>query len=150
MMLDLSVERRDGEYVLIADAEQWRSLWRRHSGFKGGPRRERGGATRSAAALPEVDFESCAVLAIFQGSGWNSDGVELVSATVADGRALLRFDDRSYQTSGPDGGGVRVTAFGIFVLPRSMSEIVLEENVQGLIGRPPKWKLRARFDVPRR
>ena len=48
----------------------------------------------------------------------------------------VRFDHKSYQTSGPDGGGERVQPFGMFVIPRTDKPIVLEENTQGLIGKP--------------
>jgi hypothetical protein len=58
---------------------------------------------------------------------------------------VVRFDHKSYQTAGPGGGGERVTPFGFFVMPRTAAPIVLEENVQSLIGKPPEWKERARL-----
>ena len=57
----------------------------------------------------------------------------------------IRFDDKSYQTEGPNGGGKRVSPFGFFVLPRTELPIVLQQNVQSLIGEPPQWQERARL-----
>ena len=80
-------------------------------------------------------------IAIFLGKTWNSRGV---SATVSedDERVRVRFDSISYQTIG---GADHVTPYGVLVIPRSAKEVVLEENVQGLIGGEPVWKVRARF-----
>jgi len=35
---------------------------------------------------------------------------------------------------------------GFFVIPRTDRSIVLEEDVQNLLGKPPVWKERARFE----
>ncbi|MGQ0613093.1 MAG: hypothetical protein ACT4PV_05075 [Planctomycetaceae bacterium] len=40
---------------------------------------------------------------------------------------------------------MRATAYGFCVLPRSEKVLVVEEDVQGIIGASPKWKERARF-----
>lgn len=77
------------------------------------------------------------VLAIFRGRGWNSAGVRAISIVEEQGRIVFRFHDKSYQTDGPDGRGKQGTAYAFFVIPRSTKAVVLEENVQGLIGKPP-------------
>ena len=46
----------------------------------------------------------------------------------------VRFDDISFQTEGRDGGAVHVTPYAFIVLPRSKKPVVLEENVQNLLG----------------
>ena len=107
--------------------------------------------------VPTIDFDRCMVIAVFRGAGWNSSGISAVSISDTD-RVVFRFDDRSYQTSSDfttdgklnvdtddDRGGNKVTPFGIFVVPRSEKELVLENNVQNLKGRPPVWKEVARF-----
>jgi hypothetical protein len=118
------------EYHRITDPASWETLWNRHD---------------TSARSPEVDFASNMVVAIFQGKGWNSDGVYCVSAWEDDATLRVRYDERSYQTAGPDGGGVRVSSCGFIVLPKSAKTLVLEENVQGLIGGAPVWKERARL-----
>ena len=130
-------------YRKVIAFEDWADLWIEHTGAK----RHKGKYNwfYNEAGVPFVDFERCMVIAVFQGEGWNSAGVRVVTITEEEDHILLRFDDQSYQTMGPDGGGQRVTPFGIFVLPRSKKPVVLEENVQGLIGKPPKWKERAKL-----
>ena len=95
--------------------------------------------------VPTVNFDECMVVAVFQGEGWNSAGVVVHSIEEDEHRVTLRFDDRAYQTAGPDGGARRVSAYGFFVLPRSDKLLVLEENVQNVIGQPPVWRERARI-----
>ncbi len=112
-------------HLRIGSAEEFAGLWKRHS----------------EAKAPDVDFKDSMVIAIFQGKGWNSGGVS-AEAQEDDAQIVVRYNDLSYQTMG---GGNEVTAWGIFVLPRSTKAVIVEDNVQGLIGHPPVWKERARF-----
>jgi Tol biopolymer transport system component len=113
------------EYHLVKTKEDWEKLWNRHTSDK---------------PIPEIDFTKEMCIGIFQGKRFNSDGVTATISEEKD-RILVRFDDISFQTVsiGSGGGGVRVTAFGIFVLPHSTKQVVLEENTQRLIGEPPIW-----------
>lgn len=120
------------EYRLISSHSEWDALWHRHSGKLETSEKQRGF---------RVDFKAYRVIAIFQGKGWNSRGV-VGTLHETDGGLRLRFDELTYQTFGPDGGGVRVAAYGFFVVPKSFDRVVLEENVQGIIGDPPVWKPR--------
>jgi hypothetical protein len=129
----------------ITTPEAWTALWLSHRGKEA----KGHSAYYNEAGVPDVDFERCMVVAIFQGEAWNSAGVRVVSITDDGARLTLRYDDRSYQTAGPNGGGERVTAFGLFVLPRSAMELVVEEDVQGLKGRPDRYRERARFPALR-
>jgi len=98
-----------------------------------------------------VNFDKCMVVAIFQGKSWNSNGVTCYSVQDQGDTVLFRFDEDTYQTMsaepGGNGGGVNVTAYGIFVLPRTTKPLIIEENVQNVIGQPPNWKERAKFDA---
>jgi hypothetical protein len=129
----------------ITTPEAWTALWLRHRGREA----KSHSAYYNEAGVPDIDFERCMVVAIFQGEAWNSAGVKVLSVTEDEARLLLQYDDRSYQTAGPNGGGVRVTAFGFFVLPKSTRELVVEENLQGLKGRPDRYRERARFPALR-
>ncbi len=117
---------RTKEIVSARSFDELADLWRRHAPGK---------------AAPDVDFTKEWVLGIFQGQGWNSVGVELVEILEQQGgeghRHIVRYDERMYQT---EGGGDRVTAFGIFVLNSVEDLIVVEENVQSLIGEPSLWQ----------
>ena len=85
------------------------------------------------------------VIAVFQGSGWNSAGLNAVAVLEDKEGIVLRFRDKFYQTMGPgpDGGGQQTTVYGFFVLSRSGKTVVLEEDVQNIKGQPPVWKKRA-------
>jgi hypothetical protein len=45
----------------------------------------------------------------------------------------------------PNGGGRPVTAYGFFVLPKADKTVILEENIQNLLGNPPAWQERIRW-----
>ena len=147
-------------YHRLTDVEEFQGLYMRHLGHKA----EEFDDYYNTHGVPIVNFERCMVIAILQGDSFNSAGVYVHSVEEDDERILVRFDDRSYQTSGGfredralvegvpdpdklgDGGRQQVRAWGMFVLPRSAKAVVLEENVQGIIGQPPEWKERERFD----
>lgn len=132
------------EIVRARTSSQWLAIWERHTGQ---PAR-RDHVQRSL--IPEIDFERCMVLAIFQGKGFNSSGVILSSIEEQAGQIIVRFDERTYQVALVPGSAPRelppVYAYGIFVLPRSDKEIVVQENVQGLKDAPDKWRERARLN----
>jgi hypothetical protein len=127
-------------YLRIATHDAWTKLWLRHVGQ---PPVERYDEYYNPAARPLVDFDKCQVLAILQGKRWNSAGVKVVSAVEEETVVRVRFDDKSFQTMG---GAEAVTAYGIFVMPKTTKPILLEENIQGLIGGDPIWKERARLE----
>ena len=118
-------------YHRITSATEWVARWRKHKGKK---------PDDAPAGLPLVDFDRFMVIAIFQGRAVNSAGLKAVSITVNEDRIVFRFDDDSYQTAGE---GKDVTVYGFFVVLRSNKPLVLEEDVQGIIGEPPVWKERS-------
>lgn len=128
-------------YVRVTSQEALTRLWLEHVGSS----LEKHSPYYNDAGVPDVDFGTCEVIAIFQGEQWNTAGVRARDLLEESDRLIFRFEDRSFQTAGPDGGGVRATAYGFFVVPKTAKPIALEENVQGLIGRPPKWKERTRL-----
>ena len=121
-------------YERLRTQEQLSEAWGRHLG-----------KARSHREPPLVDFAACEVIAVFAGEGWNSDGIQVVEMLEDAVVRRVRFDHYGYQTEGPGGGGVRVSAFGWFVVPKTELVVVLEQNVQNLIGEPPVWKKRARL-----
>ncbi len=136
------IERR--EYHRITDAETWVALWTNHRGQ--GVERDSYGQ----AVIPTIDFEKYMVIAIFRGKAWNCRSEQLFEIAEVDNGLQLRFDAQTYQTNGPTNESDHTTSYGIWVVPRMMQQITLQENVQGLLGRPPKWKTQHRFDqLPR-
>ncbi len=133
-----AVERT--EYRVVTDAAAWKELWSRHQATRDAP----AGAPKPA---PTVDFSKELVVAVFQGRSSNSNGVGFEEVSEVDGELRVRFNDMSYQTVGPDGGGVRCTPWGYCVLPRPRNRVVMEENVQNLIGQPAIWRERYRVTV---
>ncbi len=123
-------------YHRITSAEVWTHIWQEHKGEK--PTEEYD-FYEDPLALPMIDFDDYMVIAVFQGEGWNSKGLSVVSISEEDKRIVLRYDNKSYQTVG---GGNKVAAYGFFVLPRSAKPVVVEENVQIYGGEPPVWKER--------
>ncbi len=128
------------EFVRITGREAWEQLWERH---EGGVRRDNVGRPFA----PEINFEKCEVVAIFQGTRTNSNGVFAVQVIDEPDRIRFRFDERTYQVAfalNDDGAKPPplppCAPYGLFVLPRSSKPIVIEENVQGMKDQPAKWK----------
>lgn len=121
---DSQVERP--AYYRVTSREKWVRAWEQHHGVD---------ANDTKYPCPEVNFEECIVVAIFQGRRENSRGVG--GSLVEDaGRLVFRFGDCSYQT------GLQAdpcSAFGIFVIRSTKRAIALEEDTQYLIGQPPIW-----------
>lgn len=134
-------------YVKITDAQAWAKLWSEHIGK---PIKRDYGYYYNPNNVPVIDFDRHMVVAIFQGEKWNSAGVK-VHEILAGDELTLRFDDLSYQTTVIEMGDdntpkqKKSKPFGMFVLPKTDKAIVLQENVQGLIGKPPKWQARGKL-----
>lgn len=124
--------------------EQWRNLWLRHG------RRSERNAT-NVQLIPEVDFERCMVVAVFSGAMTQSNGNSIVEVLETADLIRVRYARQSFQVSpGPDGRErlVEVTPYGIFVLPLSAKQIVVEEQIPAMFGRPPEWRLMAEIPPP--
>lgn len=130
------------EVLRLTTADDWTKAWTRHMGDA----IEKN--SFNEPVIPEVDFDRFMVLAIFRGKSVNNNGEYIVSIDEHAEHLLVRFDSHSFQSASFGGGpdpGQSVVPYGLFVLARSAKELVVEENVQDLIGAPPKWKEQARF-----
>jgi hypothetical protein len=93
---------------------------------------------------PEVDFDRCLVIAIFEGDSWNTAGIECKGIIEDEKSIRFRFRNRWYQTAE---SGKSASAYGFFLIPRTAKPIIIEEDVQGrLSGKPPIWKERIRLE----
>lgn len=125
-------------YHRLESADQLKMTWRAHIG----PEYDHGDLP-----VPEVDFDHCSVVALFQGSSFNSRGLQIVEVQEKDDATVLRFDDVSYQTNGAANA---VTPYAFAVLPKTDKPIVIEENQQPYLGEPPVWKEVARLNAAKR
>ncbi len=128
----------------VRSPEAWRNLWAAHRGERASL------AAQGWVLAPEIDFERYEVVAYFRGQSANNNGERASAVFVREGVNVLRFDSASFQTASFDGEdkGVAGRAFGIWVIERSDRAIVVEENVQGLIGGEPVWREVMRFEPP--
>lgn len=133
-----------GRIELIADEARWEAVWKEHKG-KGIEKNANGFET-----WPIVDFDRYSVLCVFGGKGTNTNGWRLVSLADMGTHTRVRYDALRFQTASFDGSDSRVatTAFGLFVIPRPDRELVLEQDVNSMIGAPPKWKETMRIPPP--
>lgn len=120
----------------IMESDLLESIWLAHLG------KTRDQAFAQHAALLEVDLDKAMVVAIFLGDSFNCRGLGVESVVEGKDEVRLRFDGLTYQTGSE---GVAVRPYAIVVLPRSSKALVIEENVQDLIGKPPVWKEQVRF-----
>jgi hypothetical protein len=131
-------------FLRIRSAADWKKTWLDHLGIKED--------TIHRPAM-EVDFTRCEVVTVFKGASVNSCGLRVDSVTESNDAIVVRFDDISYQTMsfGNEEKGDQVSPYAFIVLPKANSKsIVLEENVQSIIGRPPEWKEVARLPLDRK
>lgn len=133
---DSSMTRPSVEFV--TDIDRWETLWSQHRVV---PENSR------AIPVPAVDFENEIVLAVFRGKSTNSRGYQVVEILQGALEYIVRIEESTYQTTGPDGGGVDVTPYGLFVLPRVDRFVALEVNVQYSKNRSNLWSRRqARYE----
>lgn len=131
--------------VLVSDEATWERVFTEHMG------KNLEHAPTSQPYIPEVDFRRYAVVCVFGGPMVNTSGIRMVSMTDLPDHHRLRYDAIKYQSEGPDGNaaGALPTPFGIFVIPRPVRTLVLEEDVNNLIGAPPVWTERERIEPPK-
>jgi len=118
--------------------KEWITIWQRHKGVKESKDYD---LFYNPLGLPAIDFEQCMVMAVFEGSGWNSTGLKAVEIVEQGDDVVLQFQSKGYQTGGANGGGRQVTVYGFFVLPRSSKTVVLHQRVRTMDMRHPfTWK----------
>ncbi|MFG0331437.1 MAG: hypothetical protein ACF8PN_16230 [Phycisphaerales bacterium] len=134
----------DRRLLLIRDQESFDEMWRSHMG----DRIERAG--QGWPLTPTVDFNLCMVLAIFSGDRVNANGEQIESIKLESERLVVRYDTVTYQTAsiGATDRGEPARPYGIFVLPRIDTTVVVHENTQNIIGDDPVWTERATFRAP--
>ncbi len=131
---------RKPSYYRISSSEQWDKVWSAHHG-------------KTQSPTMEIDFEKCMVIAVFQGTGRYSDGLEIDSISETADRITLRFRDRWYAIALRPGQAPPDDApYGFIILPTSKKPVFLEEQTSPTFDKttgkrlPPDWKERARLE----
>jgi hypothetical protein len=124
-------------YEKVRSVAEWKKTWLSHLGLK---------EDTIYRTSMEVDFSRCMVIAVFGGKYVNSCGYRIESVHEDKHSTIVRFDDVSYQTAGPNGGADQVTPYAFIVLPKSEKPVVLEKNMQRYKGESPEWKKVARLN----
>ncbi|WP_425399735.1 hypothetical protein [Aeoliella sp.] len=117
----------------IDTQQQWSQVWLEHLDIEpvyDNPNRE----------SFQVDFKRCMVVAIFGGATTNTAGYRVDTVTNEVNTVVLRFEARTYQTAGPNGGAAHVTPYAFVVLPKTTKNIVLERSAERYKGQPPVWR----------
>jgi hypothetical protein len=131
-------EVRQASYRRITEPDEWAKIWANHVGTS---------VDDPYSPRFEVDFGRCMVIAILRGEQQNSRGIQLDSMEDSEDVLVIRFTQLGYQTSGADNNKPLDRPYAFVVVPAATKRIVIEENVQNLIGRPPDWKEVARMEV---
>lgn len=118
-------------FYLIDKQERLDRVWARHSGEDG---------YYSKNPAPRIYEGETMALLIFTGPGFNSNGVNVTAVDDLGEQVRVRFTEFSFQTAGPDGGGVHCNPWGLIVLPVTEKPIVIERDVNNIIGDDPEWK----------
>lgn len=135
------------QITLIQNESDWISWWGKH-----GLRQERAGGSMP----PAIDFERMTVIAVASGPGINSEGIVFPELVVGQGTAIVRYRESSFQTAsfGNRDSSVPCNSWGVVAFfklqPNQLfpePRIVVEQNMQNLIGGPPVWKKRAEFEL---
>lgn len=137
---------QESRYARVRDQKDWEKLWLEHTG-------QPAPAGVGVPAGPEIDFGRCEVVACFRGKSKNSNGERVMAIDDLTEFVRIRFDSASYQTAsfqpGVEDRGVDCVPFGIWLVERTNKAIVVEENVQSVIGAPPVWREQKRFPAGR-
>ena len=132
----------------VRSLEDWAKIWAKHTGQEDVPYKNWDNeydVFYNRLNLPLVDFDNYMVIGIFKGVGGNNAGLHVVAIDESDEQIRFRFQNKTYGTSGPNGGGKDVQAFGFFVVPASSKPIVIEEKVDRKGRGKTEWKQRFQF-----
>lgn len=129
---------KDAEVQVVRDQRALDAVWKEHVAGTG--------EEQDFAWLigPQIDFDRAVVVATFAGESINCRGFQVVETRIEGETRTVRYDRSTFQTIGK---GMPASPWALFVLPRFEGTTVMEVNTQGLIGQPPIWTERVRFDA---
>ena len=138
---------------LCCSLKDWQATWNGHCGHQ---------KDADSSTCPEVDFDSYMVVVVFR----KTSRIRVSEIVKEKECVRVRYQPWGNQiifVPDPDKNTVKVVelgrgeidldktytpSFAFVVLPKTDKAVVLEEDVQNIIGKPPVWKERARFPAP--
>lgn len=84
---DASSSVREAGAMVVRDAGAWSALWAQHSDGRS-----------PAPAMPQVDFSSQMLVAVFAGQASGCRQVRIDTASAGDGKIVVRFEERDLAT----------------------------------------------------
>jgi hypothetical protein len=118
---------------------EWEASWHKHQG---------GDERADGQPCPQVDFDTHMVIVIFHGESGQNHGIDILSISEERECVRLRYKPSWFQVAFREGEarrGYATQSYAFAVLPRSRKAVVLEEDVQHYIGKPPEWEERAKL-----
>ena len=113
--------------VRITSDREWKALWSEHQ-------------LDQSRTRAELDFSRVMVIAIFQGDGMLYGGYDVERIIEGKDRLTVRVRPLYFQVSVSASVDVMSSkAWGIFVLPLSDKQIVIEGDERKLIDSPYRW-----------
>lgn len=132
-------------YHRVTSRQDWTELWLEHVGDRPSPQYSQ---YYNRAGVPDVDFSTCMVIAVFMGSGWNNAGLTVLSTRKRNGEMVIGFDTKHYQSRET---GDEVTPYGFFIIPLTEQAVQLQINKQSYRSRiekgAPVWEDSHRFEA---
>jgi hypothetical protein len=137
-------------FVRCCSVEDWQATWAAHLGYM---------KYAHPPACPDVDFHSYMVIAVFR----KTSNIRVIEVVEQEECVRFRYHPCGNQTvdvPSPGSGPVKILevgrgevdpskpyllSFAFAVLPRCNKTIIVEEDVQDVIGNPPVWKERTTF-----
>jgi hypothetical protein len=137
------------QFTRCCSQKDWKAVWNAHGGR----------AKDTDDLAPEVDFDSYMIIAVFH----ESSRLRIGDIREENGCIRIRYHPYGNQivfVPDPNARTVKIIeagrgeidpekprtlSFAFVLLPRSKEAIVIEEDVQSLIGKPAIWKERARL-----
>jgi RNA polymerase sigma-70 factor (ECF subfamily) len=117
----------------ITTADDWAALWIEHN--YGAEFLEK--ADRSAEQSVELSFDKVMAIAVFEGTGRQNYGFVVDSIIENDEKILVRIKKLSYSVVGDP---PPCEAWGVFVVPKSDKEVIVELDARTTRTGPAKWK----------
>jgi hypothetical protein len=123
-------------FLRCCTQEDWEEKWRLHRGKVD---------AKWLPDCPEVDFGAYMMVIFFEGESAMNYGIRIAEVVEERNCLRLRYQPISFQTIFPAGTKVdwkklETKSYAFVVLPKSAKSIILEKDLQPLLGKPPVWK----------
>lgn len=147
-------------FARCSSQKEWEVTWLNHQADKNGEYSQK---------CPEVDFDSCMVIAVFHGKSYENTGIEVLAVNEDRDCVRVRYRPATYQVAfsfppvtfgesageSPkqrEGGGEKTLkrpydtqSYVFIVLPKSPKPVILEEDLRDRLDGPSVWYEQAKL-----